>query len=671
MKFNREIFNKIKLSIYKYIVTNKQFLWFVFLSLIITVIVRDYTNQNIWDVKPLLLDFASIVLIGSLGYFFKPKNQFKYFFTWLIIFSFVALVNSIYYVFYQTYVSFSLLSTLGQVETVGDSIIEKCEWQQFVYIIFPIIYYLIHRKLTSWNYISFVTKTEPNKKMMLGTFLVSLFMLAINASMMTKTDFSRLSKQWNRDYNVSRFGMIVYQVNDLVQSITPKFSSLFGYDEAAQNFIDFYKNNTSTLEKNKYTDKFEGYNVIIFHMESMQAFLMNQSFNGLEVTPNLNKLASEGLFFSNFYAQISTGTSSDTEFTLNTSLMPAQTGTVFVSYYNRNYPAIPKILKENGYFTFSTHANKASMWNREKMHPILGYEDMYFEDDFIIDEEIGLGLSDRSFYNQLLPMLEKIETEHTNYMGTIISLSNHSPFGDIDKYGNFDTTITRSVNNNDGTKEIIKDDFLEDTTMKNYLQSAHYADETLGEFLQMIKNSDNFDNTLFVFYGDHDAKIAKSEHNLLINYDRVNGKMLEEGDEGYVDYDYYAHELNKKVPLIFWTKNGDITGEVNYPMGMINVQPTLFNMLGVTNPYALGQDIFSIKNDNIVIFPNANFLTSKVYYNNSKQEYISLDNNSPIGAQYIEECTKYVDDRLNVSNDIIVYDLIEKEGDSLSSEVNK
>ena len=30
---------------------------------------------------------------------------------------------------------------------------------------------------------------------------------------------------------------------------------------------------------------------------------METSFNGLEITPNLNKLASEGMYFTNYYAQ--------------------------------------------------------------------------------------------------------------------------------------------------------------------------------------------------------------------------------------------------------------------------------------------------------------------------------------------------------------------------------
>lgn len=51
---------------------------------------------------------------------------------------------------------------------------------------------------------------------------------------------------------------------------------------------------------------------------------MELSFNGEEVTPNLNKLASEGMFFSNFYSPVSVGTSSDAELMFNTSLLPTK-----------------------------------------------------------------------------------------------------------------------------------------------------------------------------------------------------------------------------------------------------------------------------------------------------------------------------------------------------------
>ena len=144
-------------------------------------------------------------------------------------------------------------------------------------------------------------------------------------------------------------------------------------------------------------------------MESIQNFLMDLSFNGKELTPNLNKLSKEGLFFSNFYPEVSTGTSSDTEFTLSTSLMPVASGTVFVTYYNRNYLSMQKLLTNEGYYTYSMHGNYSSMWNRNKVHPSLGYQGMYFEEyfEYTDDDVINLGINDSLFFKEAMPILEK------------------------------------------------------------------------------------------------------------------------------------------------------------------------------------------------------------------------------------------------------------------------
>jgi hypothetical protein len=53
-------------------------------------------------------------------------------------------------------------------------------------------------------------------------------------------------------------------------------------------------------------------------------------------------------------------------------------------------------------------------------------------------------------------------------------------------------------------------------------------------------------------------------------------------------------------------------------MGMIDVAPTLGNMFNFYNKYSLGNDIFGVGKDNIVIFPYGNFITNYVYYNDSK-----------------------------------------------------
>ena len=679
-------FKNIRKKVSKYLSTNRLFLTFVILAVIETILLRHFTLGNTWDFKPFICDLALLILIGAFGYFVKPKKQFNYYFIWMIIVTIMCVVNSIYYVFYTSFASFSLLAELGLVGEVGDSLIEKFKLVDFVYVVFPIIYLFIHTKLKGGRYYSYVSKVENSKKMFSSTILAGIIVLVFTLVNITGTDASRLVKQWDRGYIVQRFGIILYQGNDLFQSLTPKINSMFGYDEAAKNFKEYFSKKFATepVEINKYTGVLEGMNIIFIHMESIHGYLVDMEINGQEITPTLNRLTREGMYFSNFYPQISVGTSSDTEFTLNTSLMPASSGTVFVQYYDRYYVSIPKLLKEKGYYTFSSHANGSTMWNRNKMHPSLGYDEMIFRDQFDYDEKndrLGLGLSDEAFFYQLQDKLEKIETEHTNYMGTLIQLSNHSPYAATEyhpeKYNDFgelDLTNTYTIINDDGEEEEITDKYLKDTKLGNYLISAHYGDMALGTFIDYVENSPYYENTVFVLYGDHDARLDKKEYQYFYNYNTETGEVYEEGDPEYVEYNSFNHEVNKKTPLVIWTKNKTIAKKIRKTndnvMGMYDVLPTFGNMMNFEYKYALGHDIYSIGSDNVVIFPNGNFITNKVYYNNANGNYLILSDNGNssnvvISEDYISDLKQYTEERLSVSNDIIVHDLIKKEGDNI------
>ncbi|UKI28212.1 MAG: hypothetical protein L6V78_04375 [Clostridium sp.] len=58
------------------------------------------------------------------------------------------------------------------------------------------------------------------------------------------------------------------------------------------------------------------------------------------------------------------------------------------------------------------------------------------------------------------------------------------------------------------------------------------------------------------FYGDHDPKISLKDFLIIIiiMMQQLIGFLTAE-DEGYIPYDYYDNELNKKTPLIIWSKN--------------------------------------------------------------------------------------------------------------------
>ena len=105
-------------------------------------------------------------------------------------------------------------------------------------------------------------------------------------------------------------------------------------------------------------------------------------------------------------------------------------------------------------------------------------------------------------------------------------------------------------------------------------------------------------------------------------------------------------------------------------MGMYDVMPTLGNMLGIYNEYALGNDIFNVKDQNIVVFPNGNWLTNKVYYNSQKGEHLALVNEA-ISEEDIKNNNEYATKLLDVSNDIIVFDLLKPKDVNIEAEEGK
>lgn len=683
-----DTFQKIGAKSRKYIENNILFLTFIITSIINGMIVRGMTVNNAFAIKPLIADLVVVILIGSFAYFIKPKYRYIYFFIMSILLTAICMINAVYYKNYLSFASISLLTTLSELGGYTDAVFENIlQWKDFIYLwqLFAITF--VHFQLRKRDYYEKVYNSEQHKIIFLNTIVVTLILLGLFISMLTSTDISRLKKQWNREYVVMEFGIYVYQFNDLVTCARTKLNSMFGYDEAAKAFREYYAEvSDETPYKNKYTNLFKGKNVLVIHAESIQNFLISDdlkngeaaSFNGLEVTPNLNKLAHEGIYFSNFYSQESAGTSSDTEFTFNSSLLPSSSGTVFMNYFDREYVTTPKLFKEQGYYTFSMHANKGSAWNRTIVHPNLGYDKFYYYTSaYEIDETIGLGLSDKSFFSQSVDIIKDIDNTNDKWYGLLIMLTNHTPFSDIERYSeetgwvyDVDYKYTQKDEKTGETVEVVAD-YMEGTKLGNYIKSAHYADEAIWELIQKLDEEGLLDNTVVIIYGDHDSKLRQSEYNRYYNYDPYTDSIKAKDDETYIALDDYTYELNRSVPFIIWSKdiaNSKYSTEVTTVMGMIDAQPTISNMFGTYNKYALGHDIFSVK-DNVVVFPSGNWLTNKLYYNSAKEAYKLIDADAEIPVDYINYYTEYADQINSISNSIITFDLIKKVGENTDNEL--
>lgn len=647
-----------KKRIKKIIVSVKEnyllFIIFTLTNAINGILLRTITTKSGLKVSAILIDVGVLLILSLFSLLFKNKNKrIKYLFIMTTITTLICLINSIYYHYYNSFASVSLLATAVFVKDVGNAIFENIlKPIDLVYLWQPIFFFLYYKK----NKSTIHNRKDEDKIFSKISILLATILVSIGSLFMPSNAYSRLYKLWNRESVVINFGPYIYQIDDIIQSLTPRINTIFGHDNALRKVKEYYEKNKYKKKDNEYTDIFKGKNIIVIHAESIQTFTMNQSFNGKEVTPNLNKLAEEGIFFSNFYSQVGVGTSSDAEFTFNTSLMPSARGTVFVNYFDRQYISIPNLLKEKGYYTYSMHANNGDFWNRNTMHKTLGYDKFYSKDSYEIDEVIGLGLSDKSFFNQSTEIMKNVYKENKGpFYSLLIMLSNHTPFSDLELMDEYPTTIDVEI---DG--EIITREYINETKLGNYIRSVHYADQAIGQFIEKLDNEGLLENTVLVIYGDHDAILDYDDFNLLYNYDPISDIVKTETNEEYIKFNQYEYEINRKVPFIIWTKEKKYNINVKTPTGMIDVLPTLGNMVGIHSKYQLGTDVMSIKNnDNLVTFTDGSFVTAKIYYNAPKGEFYSL-NDDPITEEYINLRVNHSSELIDISNDIIYYDLVKE-----------
>jgi len=644
----KKIIERIKIGFSK-IKKDYPVLLFYIIANIINAILLGILSTGNFSIRALLFNIGYVLIMGSFSFLIKKKNRNIYYFLTSFYMIACCVVNVMYYNYYSSFVSVSLLATSVFVKDVGDAVmdmvIRPTDW---IYLWEFIGLYIVIKKSHEVN--------EVKKDYFKKAILIGVISMGIGSGLPPYNAYSGLIKLWNRVSVVDSFGVYVYQLDDFVQSLKPTFNNIFGHDKALREVKEYYEENRTVQSVNDYSGIFKGKNVITIHAESLQAFTIGLSFNGQEVTPNLNKLVSKGMYFNNFYAQVGVGTSSDSEFTYATSLLPANNGTVFVNYFNNKYATIQKMMHDEGYYVFSMHGNVGDFWNRDTMHINMGYDKFYSRSSFVIDEEYGLGLSDESFFRQVVPMIKDISTSlNKPYYGTLITLTNHTPWRDTELFSDYDLTMTTEI---DG-EEVVRD-YLEGTMMGNYIKSVNYMDKAIGQFISNMDDEGLLDNTVIVIYGDHDARLGKKQFNYMYNYDPVNDRLLTEDDPGYKEFNDYDYELSKKVPYIIWTKDMDKGMEIDTPMGMIDASVTLGNMLGVYNKYALGKDIMNIsKSDGIVVFKDGSYITDKVYYSAKNGEVYTISN-GVISDDYLKKNSEYADRIISVSYDIITYDLLKE-----------
>lgn len=254
------------------------------------------------------------------------------------------------------------------------------------------------------------------------------------------------------------------------------------------------------------------------------------------------------------------------------------------------------------------------------MYKAQGFDDFYGQRSFTLDENVGLGLSDKSFLTQ---SIEKMSQFKKPYYSFLVTLSSHFPYNDTKAYGDFNVGE------------------YEGTLLGNYLKAIHYTDEQLGMFLQQLQEKGMDKDSLIVLYGDHFA-IPKENMDELYKFENETNKD---------DLQWYQYQ---KVPLIIHFPNDEYKGVNSTYSGQMDLYPTLANLLNLQEKYMFGKDILNSK-DQKVVFRNGSFTDGKVFYISWTNTYYDISSGQKIPEttelkekkeQYLSEL-QYSDDLLN------------------------
>ncbi len=242
--------------------------------------------------------------------------------------------------------------------------------------------------------------------------------------------------------------------------------------------------NKNTLSLNKIPKK--KYNIITIQVESLAKQVIGLRDNaGQEITPFLNKLKEQSLYFPNFYAQHGGGHSSDAELALFLSLLPMEThpgmSTAKTDYIREGN--LVSILKDNGYETAAFHGNEGDFFNRKKNYAKIGIN-WFYDSEHYHDKAVGFYTSrDVDFFLQSVP---KIKSLKRPFFAHLITMQSHSPFKNYDK------------------KTLEKMEFSGlNTLTRNYLVSMREVSDAIEKLFESMKAEGILEDTIVLLYSDH------------------------------------------------------------------------------------------------------------------------------------------------------------------------
>ena len=494
-----------------------------------------FTPPAIWA------HIAIVTLIASFVYLFKGKGRMWAAIVIDILVTILFIADIWYYRVNGTFLSIRHIIEPGIFNPIGKSLF-NFKPIDLLFLLDFVILFLVY-KFTGLKNVKYKSSLKTRLIAFISVFGISAIVIGFGhyyLDIAKKSDKVLFRIAWAPFQTFSDISPLGYHGYDIYY-YTNKEMTL---TEAQKNEIKtWFDENKEDLPDNKYKGMFEGKNLIAIQVESLENFVIGQKVYGQEITPNINKLLKNSLYFDNIKEQNNSGISSDCDLMVNTSMLPVRNGSTFFGYPWTEYNTLQDLLNSKGYNTISTHPEVPGNWNWAEAHKSFKADKIWDASQFDQSEVIGLGMSDESYLKQIG---DKLKNEKQPFYTFLVTLTSHGPF-EVPKDKQY-LNLPEDLNEN---------------MLGAYFQSVRYTDEAIGKFINQLKEEGLLENTVIMLYGDHCGVHKFYE-------DDIKDAPLE-GD--------WWKDNEKEIPFMIY--NPSIKGEtISKEGGQIDFLPTIAYLLG-------------------------------------------------------------------------------------------
>lgn len=222
-------------------------------------------------------------------------------------------------------------------------------------------------------------------------------------------------------------------------------------------------------------------NVVVILLESFTANVVGVLGGVPGITPNLDRLADDGILFSQIYA---TGARSDRGMAGLLSSAPSHplVSVLEIPKKVSSLPVFSRTMEKNGYSTHFYYGGDLNFFGfRAFITP--NFQHVVTENDFsdeILKKRGKWGVCDEHLFDRIFSDMQKGVTPSLYFA---LTLSSHEPF------------------------DVPKEKWVKGKSREQlFLNSVAYTDAELGRFIEKCKKAGLWDNTLFVFVADHGVR---------------------------------------------------------------------------------------------------------------------------------------------------------------------